>query len=73
MIDINLEEYSKEEFSEWDNIERGVMEPNERTHREKLNEHINEVIDSFPIELMIGEMSEATVIEKELEHLDQDI
>ena len=49
------------------------MEPNERTHREKFNEHINEVIDSFPIELMIGEMSEATVIEKELEHLDQDI
>ena len=49
------------------------MDPRKRTHREKFNEHMNEVLDSFPIESMIAEMSETTVTEKELEQLDQDI
>ena len=64
VIDVNLEEYFLEEFSEWDKIERGVMDPSKRTHREKFNEHMNEVLDSFPIESMIAEMSENKVTEK---------
>ena len=49
------------------------MDPKKRTRREKFNEHMNEVLDSFPIELKMANLSEATVIEKELEQLDQDI
>ena len=48
-IDVNLEDYFLEEFSEWDKIERGVMDPNKRTHREKFNELMNEALDSFPM------------------------
>ena len=42
-------------------------------HKEKFNKNVNEVLDSFQIESMIAEVSEATVTEKELEQLDQDI
>ena len=64
VIEINLEDYFKEEFSKWDKIERGVMDPNKRNHREKFNEYMNEMLDSFPIELMMANMSESTVTEK---------
>ena len=73
VIDTNLGEYFKEEFSKWDKIQRGVMEPNIRTHREKFNEHMDEVLHYFPTDSIMANLNEATVIEKELEQLDQDI
>ena len=48
-IDTNLEDYFQEEFSEWDKIERRIMDSNKRTHREKFNEHVNEVLDTFTL------------------------
>ena len=35
-IDTNLEACFQEKFSRWDKIERGVVEPNKRTYREKI-------------------------------------
>ena len=64
MTDVNLEEHFLEEFSEWDKIERGAMYPIKRTHIEKFNEHMSEVLDSFPIESMVAEVSEAAAIKK---------
>ena len=73
MIDINLEEYFQGEFSGWDTLERGVLDPNKRTHREKFNEHMDEILDSFPLELPVQKLNISTVTKKELEQLDQDI
>ena len=63
----------KEELSEWDKIERGVIDPNKRTHKEKFNGHMNDVLDSFPTELMMGNLSEAIVTEKEFEQIGKDV
>ena len=49
------------------------MDQNKRTHREKFNEHMDEVLDSFPIESTMETLNESIVTEKELEHLDQHI
>ena len=57
MIDAHLEECFKEEFSEWEKLERGVMDPNKRTHRENFNEHMGELLDSFPIESIMENLN----------------
>ena len=53
VVDVNLEEHFQEEFSGQDIIERGVLDLSTRTRREKFNENIDEVLDSFPLESTI--------------------
>ena len=73
MVDVNLEEYFQEVFSGWDKIERGVLDPSKITHREKFNKHMNERLDSFPLELTMQKLHASTLTKKELEKLNQDI
>ena len=49
VVDMNLEDYFQEEFSIQDRTERGVLDPSKRVHREKFNEHIDEMLDSYPL------------------------
>ena len=54
-------------------IERKVLDPNKRTHREKFNEHIDEILDTFLLESTVDNLTISTVIHNELEQIDQDM
>ena len=72
-VGINLEEYFQEDFSGWDKIKRRVLDPRKRTPREKFDENVDEILDSFPLESTIQKLNVSTVTKKELKKLDQDI
>ena len=44
-VNVNLEEYFKEEFSGWYKIDRGVLDLNKRTRRNKFDECMDETLD----------------------------
>ena len=44
---MTLEACFQEEFSGWDKIEGGILDTNERTPREKFNEYVDQILDSF--------------------------
>ena len=52
-VHINLEEYFQQEFSGWDKIERGVLDPSKGTHKNKFDEHTDEMIDPIMLESAI--------------------
>ena len=54
-------------------IERGVLHHSKRSHMNKLDEHMDENIDSIPLESTIQNINVLAVSKKELEQLDQDI
>ena len=70
---MSLEACFQEDFSGWDKIEIVVLCPNKRTHREIFNEHVDEILDSLPLELTAQKLSISIVTKKELEQLYQDI
>ena len=47
VIGMNLEDCFQEDFSGWDKIERGIPDPNERTHREKFNEQLTKHLNLY--------------------------
>ena len=73
VVDTHLEECFQEEFSRLDKIERGDVDPNKRTHREKCNEHIDEMLDSIPLQSIAQNASISTASHEELEQTDQDV
>ena len=73
MIKKILGECFQEDFSGWGRIERGILDPNKRMHREKFNERMDETLDSIPLESTVQNMSTSTATHKELEQIDQDI
>ena len=70
---MSLEACFQEDFSGWDKIEIVVLCPNKRTHREIFNEHVDEILDSLPLELTAQKLSISIVTKKELEQLYQEI
>ena len=69
VVDINLEEDFQEEFSGWDKIVRRVLDPRKRPYSEKCNEHVDEMLASFPLESTMQKPNASTVTKKELEHM----
>ena len=73
MIDINLQQYFNEEFSEWDNINRCIIDPNRWSHREKFKAIVEKILDRIPIETIIEEIEQTISIREYLEQLDKDL
>ena len=73
VVDINLEQYFQEEFSRWDKIERVVLCPSKRNHRNKFDETGDETLDSITLESTIQTIIISAVAKKKLEQLEQDI
>ena len=63
-MDINLEEFVQEEFSGWEKIERVVLDPSKRIHRNKFDEYGEETLDSIPLESTIQNIIVSLVAKK---------
>ena len=50
MIDIIIEEYFEEELSMWDNINKVISNPAQRSHREKFLESIEDQLNTYQLE-----------------------
>ena len=70
VVDINLEQYFQEEFSGWDKIERVVLCPSKRNHRNKFDETGDETLDSITLESTIQTIIISAVAKKKLEQLE---
>ena len=73
VIDVNFSEYFEEEFSNWDNINRLILDPGKRTHRERFEELIEEILDTMNIENELERMRRGHASKQELEMLDRDM
>ena len=58
MIDVNLDEYFSEEFNEWDKINKVILNPARRSHRERFVEVINEQLQLYSLEEDLKVMEE---------------
>ena len=56
MMDINVEEYFKEEFSAQDNINHVMLNPVKRSHRNTFEETIEEQLQLFQLENYLRDM-----------------
>ena len=50
LIDTNLEQYFDKEFLGWNKINKEMINPNKRTHREKFKEYTKVLLDTISIE-----------------------
>ena len=56
IIDISLEEYFEGEFSSWDSINRVILNPSKRSHREKFVESIEDQLSTYQLENELEQM-----------------
>ena len=68
-----LEQCFQEEFSRRDKLKRGFLDHNKITYREIFNQHMDEMVDSFPLESTKKKLNMSTLKRKEIKVLDQDI
>ena len=60
MIDINVEDYFKEEFNVWDDINHVMLNPAKRSHREVFVETTEEQLQSHQLENDLMNMTSST-------------
>ena len=44
---MNIEQYFEIEIESWDKIDQRLINPNKRSHRERFQEYIEELLDKF--------------------------
>ena len=66
-IDINLEEYFRETFSGWDNINKRVLNLSRRSHRDRFQILVEEMIEIMQIEDLINNMMLTKLTKKIME------
>jgi len=54
VIDINFEEYFKDNFSYWNKINKVLLDPSRRSHRESFCEYLEEQLDTNQIENILN-------------------
>jgi len=72
MVDINMAEYFQEYFSDWDQINRYVLDPSRWSYREKFEQYAGEMIDSIPIKDTITSIKHTRPSRTTLEQIDED-
>ena len=73
VVDINLKEYFDQEFSSWDQINKSLLDPEKRSHREKFEELIEKTLDSMDIEGNLVKLIKGSSLKQQLEMIDKDI
>jgi len=64
VIDVNIDEYFNEEFNEWDKINKVLLNPARRTHRERFVEAVEDQLQLYSLEEDLNEMSYETTRNK---------
>ena len=72
MIDIDIREYFKDEFEGWDNVNRVMLNPARKSHREKFKEVIEEQLEIYNLEDELTKM-ERSASYHQMEKVDQKI
>lgn len=70
IIDVAMEDYFEMEFSQWDNIDKVMLNPSKRSHRETFVEEIERQLEIYNIEEEIEQMSIHTT-KHQMEQMDQ--
>ena len=70
VIDISLEEYFNDEISEWDNINRVMLNPARRSHREKFFQELENQLNIYNVENDLNRM-EISCSHNEIEVVDE--
>ena len=73
VVDIDLKEYFDQEFSSWNQINKLLLDPGKRSHREKFEELIEKTLDSMDIEGNLVKLIEGSSSKQQLEIIDKDI
>ena len=50
IVDVNMEHYFSKEFSEWDIIDRYLLNSSRHSYKEAFKEYADEILDQIPIE-----------------------
>ena len=61
VVDIDLKEYFDQEFSSWDQINKSLLDPGKRSHREKFKELIEKTLDSIDIKGNLAKLIEGSL------------
>ena len=72
IVDIDIEEYFKDEFSGWDNINRVMLNPARKSHRQKFKEVLEEQLEIYNLEEEL-EVMKGTASYHQMEVVDQTI
>ena len=70
VIDISLEEYFNDEISEWDNIDRVMLNPARRSHRENFFQELENQLNIYNVENDLNRM-EISCSHNEIEVVDE--
>ena len=73
VVDIDLKEYFNQEFSSWDQINKSLLDPGKRSHREKLEELIEKTLDSMDIKGNLSKLIEGSSLKQQLEIINRDV
>jgi len=64
LVDVNLEEYFNDELSSWNAINKVIVNPSRRSHREKFTEIIEQQMDIYNMEEMIQDLKQNPISER---------
>jgi len=70
LIDIALEEYFEDEFREWDEVNKTILNPSRRSHREIFLKELERQLEIYQIELELERMT-STCLNEEIEKIDE--
>ena len=69
LIDIDLNEYFEDEFCEWDEVNKTILNPSRRSHREKFIKEVERQLNIYQIEIDLERMS-TDCLNEEIEKID---
>ena len=72
MININLESYFGEEFSEWDTINKYLLDSSRRLYKEAFRECTAEILDQIPIKEAVERLKSGQPSKHEMEQVNID-
>jgi len=72
VIDVNLQEYFDDNFSTWDHINRVMLNPSRRSHKEKFTEIIDEQMNIYDLDDKLEELQQ-NPLHEHIEIIDETI